>query len=156
AAVARLALRAAWAPWCAGLERPPADSVDRWLLEQLAQPKAPGEAAGARDPLLPRPRLPRARACCCASCWRRCRSGAPAGPSGPLPGRRWRGTWQGPGGGSRAQGRRTQRSSLPAWGCWRPGCGSTGPRARGREALRSAPSAASSTSWPRTRARPAP
>eukprot|EP00435_Cladocopium_sp_Y103_P039629 s354_g10.t1 len=34
-----------------GLETVPADSVDRWLLEQLAQP------GGGPDPLLPRPRI---------------------------------------------------------------------------------------------------
>ncbi|CAJ1337843.1 unnamed protein product, partial [Effrenium voratum] len=33
------------------LEKVPADSIDRWLLEQLAQP------GGGADPLLPRPRI---------------------------------------------------------------------------------------------------
>ncbi|CAK8992849.1 unnamed protein product [Durusdinium trenchii] len=34
-----------------GLAKPPADSIDRWLLEQLAQ------RGGGRDPLVPRPRI---------------------------------------------------------------------------------------------------
>eukprot|EP00933_Yihiella_yeosuensis_P004241 TRINITY_DN108617_c0_g1_i1.p1 TRINITY_DN108617_c0_g1~~TRINITY_DN108617_c0_g1_i1.p1 ORF type:complete len:558 (+),score=99.78 TRINITY_DN108617_c0_g1_i1:131-1804(+) len=37
-----------------GLERPPGDSVDRWLLEQLAQPQPQDSLA---DPMLPRPRI---------------------------------------------------------------------------------------------------
>lgn len=37
------------------LERPPADSIDRWLLEQLAQPRTRGSGSG--DPLLPKPRI---------------------------------------------------------------------------------------------------
>lgn len=38
-----------------GLAQPPADSVDRWILEQLAQPRSGPGASG--DPLLPRPRI---------------------------------------------------------------------------------------------------
>jgi len=38
-----------------GLPQPPADSVDRWILEQLAQPRSSPGASG--DPLLPRPRI---------------------------------------------------------------------------------------------------
>ncbi|CAE6941073.1 pcif1 [Symbiodinium sp. CCMP2592] len=48
------ALRKFYAQTCAevlGLQTPPADSMDRWLLEQLAQPR------GSGDPLLPHPRL---------------------------------------------------------------------------------------------------
>lgn len=37
-----------------GLAQPPADSIDRWLLEQLAQPRGPGLSG---DPLLPKPRI---------------------------------------------------------------------------------------------------
>mmetsp|Transcript_96541 Transcript_96541/g.191347 ORF Transcript_96541/g.191347 Transcript_96541/m.191347 type:complete len:537 (+) Transcript_96541:78-1688(+) len=38
-----------------GLAQPPADSVDRWILEQLAQPRRNPGTSG--DPLLPRPRI---------------------------------------------------------------------------------------------------
>jgi len=37
------------------LEQPPADSIDRWLLEQLAQPRV--KATRCADPLLPKPRI---------------------------------------------------------------------------------------------------
>ena len=40
-----------------GLEKPPSDSIDRWLLEQLAQPRSAQATRGSRDPLLPYPRL---------------------------------------------------------------------------------------------------
>jgi len=38
-----------------GFERPPADSIDRWLLEQLAQPKSQNCISG--DPLLQKPSI---------------------------------------------------------------------------------------------------